>query len=343
MKSNPARSKKAYLYISRSDSTLNEKIEEIRSYAGSKANTDTDLKIFDPCDKSTLEDFENFVSTQSLFSSNKIVILKNIDNAPAGFQRLAAKMLSGEDIEGDREKGSQPSVVYIFTASREKINKVLLDIIKKIGIVKKLKSRVSGDLLKWLEDRASSDGISFTDDAKVLLVENVNLDMQLLKNEYNKLFDYISSEDEKVIDREAVKFLVKRIHFMKIFDLVDFLGERDKNRSLEALEDILKEDKKLLGLITLIHRMFKSMLYIKTEDSGASATDYLSKNIYMPPYFIGKMVSKYIKFSRNYSEAEIVKIFGILNDYDIELRKNIADNSNIIKIMIARIIDIRAS
>ncbi|MCD4669464.1 MAG: hypothetical protein K8S14_03355, partial [Actinomycetia bacterium] len=260
MKSRPARSKKAYLYISWNDSTLKEKIEEIRSYAGGEANTDIDLKIFDSCDKSTLEDFENFVSTRSLFSSNKIAVLKNIDNAAAGFQRLAAKILSEEDIEGGNEGGSQPAVVYIFTASSEKINKGLLGIIRKIGIVKKLRPRVSGDLLKWLEDRASSDGISFTDDAKVLLVENVNLDMGLLKNEYNKLFDYISSEDKKIINRKAVRSLVSRIYSMKIFDLVDFLGERNKDRSLEALEDILKEDKKLLGLITLIHRMFKSML-----------------------------------------------------------------------------------
>ncbi|HAJ95425.1 MAG TPA: hypothetical protein DCP02_04235 [Actinobacteria bacterium] len=342
MKSNPAILKKAYLYISRNDNTLKEKIEEIRDYAGSEARIDTDLKIFDGSDKSALEDFNSFVSAPSLFSSSKIAVLENIDRAGAVFQKLVLKILSEEDIEDGSEERNQPAVAYIFTASSEKINKSLLNIIRKIGTVRKLKSPVYGDLLKWLKDRTSSDGISFTDDAKVLLVENVNLDMGLLKNEYNKLFDYISSEDNKIIDRKAVKFLVSRVHSMKIFDLVDFIGERNKDKSLEALEDILKEDKKLLGLITLTHRMFKSLLYIKTEDGGASVTDYLSRNIYMPPYFIGKMVSKYIKFSRNYSEAEIVKIFKVLSGYDKDLRKGIADNSNIIKTMIIHIIDIKS-
>jgi hypothetical protein len=57
----------------------------------------------------------------------------------------------------------------------------------------------------------------------------------------------------------------------------------------------------------------------------------------MPPYFIGKMVNKYIKFSRNYSQEEIIKIIEMLNEYDIELRRSIIDNGKLIKLLIARI------
>lgn len=341
MKKTPAILKKTYLYISRNDDILKEKIGEIREYAGSDANSDIDFKIFDGSDKSALDDYRSFVSATSLFSSNKIAVLESIDRAGAVFQKLMAKILSGNDTQSGGEE-SQPAVAYIFTASSEKMNKGLFDAIKSKGVIKRLRPPAYGDLLKWLEDRALSDGISFTGDAKVQLIENVNLNIGLLKNEYNKLFDYISSEDKKIINKNAVSALVNRVNSMKIFDLVDYLGERKKDSSLEALEDILKEDKKLLGLITLSHRMFKSMLYIKTEDGGAAATDYLSKNIFMPSYFIGKTVSKYIKFSRNYSIAEIMKIFIILNDYDKKLRKGAMDNGNIIKTMIIKIVDIRA-
>jgi hypothetical protein len=87
--------------------------------------------------------------------------------------------------------------------------------------------------------------------------------------------------------------------------------------------------------------MFKSMLYIKTDQGKGSVTDYLTANINMPPYFIGKMVNKYIKFSRNYSQEEIIDIIEMLNDYDIELRRSIVDNSKLIKTMIARITGIK--
>ncbi len=330
MKELPARIKKAYLYISRNQNALKEKLEEIKKYVISDKDTSTDLKGFDADYISSLEDFEGYISSPSLFSERKIAVLENIERSPTSFQKRVAEKIS-EDGRTD--------IVFIFTSLNGRLSKALMDKIKGVGIIRKIKPPVVGDLLKWLEKNAGDDEIRFTDDAKFLLVNNVNLDMQLLKNEYRKLSDYISSEDEKTIDKDTVKFLVSRVYSLKIFDLVDFMGERDKNKSIEALKNILNEDKNLLGLITLIHRMFKSILYIKNDEGNSSVTDYLSRNINMPPYFIGKMVNKYIRFSRNYSEVETIKIISILNDYDINLRKSVVENSNIIKTMIARIID----
>jgi DNA polymerase III subunit delta len=268
-------------------------------------------------------------------------MVKNINRASAKARKVLERILAEELSEDNKAAGDQqPAVIYIFTASDEKINRGIIDRIREAGIVKKLKTPAPDDLMRWLEKRASSDSVSFTAGAKALLVENVNLDMKRLENEYNKLFDYISSEDKKEIDTAAVKNLVSRTSSMKIFDIVDYIGERDKNKSMKALEDVLREDKNLLGLTTLLHRMFKSMLYTKTEGGRASITDYLSENIKMPPYFIGKMVNKYIKFSKNYSLSEIIRIFGILNDYDINMRTGTFERSKLSRTIIARITDI---
>jgi DNA polymerase III delta subunit len=328
MSDNQPKLKKAYLYISRNEHALAEKIGEIKKYIESDAGARSDLKVFDTSDRQSLEDFESFVSSPSLFSEKKIALLEHIEKAPASFQKIAAARISDD--------GGADSV-FIFTASSEKINKALIDAVKDVGILRTIRPPVAADLLKWLEGKAKEDGIEFTGDARHLLVENVHLDINLLKNEYQKLYDYISSEDKKIIDEKVIKSLVSRVYSMKIFDLVDFLGERDKNGSLKALDDILNEDKNLLGLITLMHRMFKSLLYIKTDRGKGSVTDYLAANINMPPYFIGKMVNKYIKFSRNYSQEEIIKILEMLNDYDIKLRKSIVDNCKLVKMMIIRI------
>jgi len=329
MKNGKGTLKKAYLYISRNEHALKEKIGEIRDYMSSGAGSAIDLKVFDTADRQSLEELEAFVSSPSLFSEQKAVILEHIEKAPAGFQKMAAEKISRDD---------GADTTFIFTAPGEKINKALMDAVRQKGVIRSIKPPSSADLLKWLDKRSKGDGIGFTEDARHLLVENVNLDINLLKNEYRKLSDYISSEKEKTIDAGTVKALVSRVYSMKIFDLVDFLGERDKNRCLEALYDILDEDKKLLGLITLVYRMFKSMLYIKTESGGkGSATSYLADNINMSPYFIGKTVNKYIRFSQNYTGEEIVSIICMLNDYDMELKKSIVDNGKLVKKLIVSI------
>jgi len=321
--------KKAYLYISRIDSVLEEKVGEIKRFIEDKINTETDYKIFRPDSESTDGELENYISTPSLFSSRKIAVVKNIEKFKAKFQKTIAKAIDGEDI------------VFILTASNEKINKALLDVLKKEGSVKRLRAPAGKDMLRWLENKTSADGIAFTDEARDLLIENVNLDLDLLKNEYLKLRDYISSEDKKIIEEEVVRHLVPRVFSMKIFDLVDYIGGRDKNGSIAALEEILSEDSNLMGLITLIHRMFKGMLYIKTGNGTAGVTTFLEKNINMPPYFIGKLVSKYIKFSQNYSNEEIVRVIELLNDYDIKFRMGPSENKNLARRMIAQITDIK--
>lgn len=324
--------KKAYLYISRDERALSGKVEDIKKYI-SRKEAETDIKSFDTSSRESLEDFDDFVASPSLFSPRKVALLEHIEKAPAAFQKKAAKALAGD---------SGVDIVLIFTSSKEKIDKSLLDAVNEVGLVKKIRPPSAGDLFKWLDRKAASDGISFTEDARSLLAEYVNMDMGLMKSQYGKLSCYINSEKDKTIDADAVRALVSRVYSMKIFDLVDFLGQRDKSRSLEALEDILIEDKKLMGLITLIHRMFKSMLYIKTDESRGSVTSYLAENTNIPPYLVSKMVNKYIKFSRNYSVQEIAGIIDMLNDYDMEFRSGITDNSKLAKVMIARIAGMKA-
>jgi len=196
MKKSKTALKKAYLYISKNEHSLKEKTGEIKEYLGRKAGSGIELKVFDSSDRQSLEDVEAFVSSPSLFSEQKAVILEHIEKAPAGFQKMAAERIS-------RDSGAD--TIFIFTAPGEKINKALMDAVREHGVIRSIKPPSSADLLKWLEKKAKEDRIAFTGDAAHLLVENVSLDINLLKNEYRKLSDYICSEKEKTIISKCQK------------------------------------------------------------------------------------------------------------------------------------------
>ena len=325
----------AYLYISTSGSLLEDTIDNIKSLLEGKVNLDTDFKIFSGMEEIDEEEFAGYINTPSLFSSKKIAVIKYIEKVPVSLQKKVADLiLMGRD--------ENANIIFIITSSKQKFNPFLLDAIKKTGKVIQLKPLLSGSLKKWLDEKSDSDGIKFTEDAASLLIENVNLDLSLLKREYEKLYNYISSEEKKIIDENTVRFLVNRVYSLKIFDLVDYIGQKDKDNSLKALKAILVEGQNLIGLITLLHRMFKCFLYIKSANGKSLVTDYIENNIKAPPYFIGKMVSKYIKFSNNYTETEIFKIFEILNKYDISFRTGIAEGRNLTSRLISEIIDASA-
>lgn len=322
-----------YLYTGVSESLLEDTIDKLKGTLMGKINFDTDFKVFSGNEEINEEEFTGYVSTPSMFSSKKITVIKHIEKLPAALQKKIAEMVSNSS----RDK---IDIVFILTSLKRKINPALLDAIKDSGKIIQLKPLSVGSLRKWLDEKSSSDGIKFTDEAAALLIENVNLDISLLRMQYEKLFNYISSEEKKVIDENTVKFLVNRAYSLKIFDLVDYIGQKDRDNSIRALKEILEEEQNLIGLITLLHRMFKCFLYIKSANNRSRVTGYIEKNIRVSPYFVGKMVNKYIKLSSNFTELEILKIFKILNRYDISFRTSTLEAKNLVSKLICEITDI---
>jgi len=323
-----------YLYIGSNDSLLEDTIDNIKNTLKGKINFDTDLKIFSGLEEISEEEFLAYINTPSLFSSRKIAIIKYIEKIPVSLQNKVADLISNGNT-------GNINTIFIATSSKQKFNPLLFNTIKKAGKIVRLKSPSTGSLRKWLEEKSNSDGIKFTEEAATLLIENVDLDLGLLKKEYEKLFNFISSEDKKIIDENAVRFLVNRVYSLKIFDLVDYIGQRDRDNSIIALKAIMDEEKNLTGLITLLHRMFKCFLYIKSEDSKSEVTDYIESNTRGSPYFIGNLVNKYIKFSDNFTQPEILKIFEILNKYDIAFRTGTVEVKNLAIKLISEITDVR--
>lgn len=322
-----------YLYISSSSSLLEDTVGSIKKYLRGKINFDTDFQNFDGGSEIDEEQFFNYIDTPSLFSPRKVVVINNINKTTMGFQKkLADSILKGASVSG--------KMVFVITALKKKLSPSLKDAAAKKGKVTWLKAPLAGNLKKWVDEKSKSDGIKFTDGARELLVENVNMDLNLLRKEYEKLYNYISSEKEKVIGEDIVDELVNRVYSLKVFDLVDYVGQRDKDSSLKALRAILDEGHNLIGVVTLFYRMFRCFLYIKSRNSHSSVTDYIEKNLKVPPYFVGKLVNKYIRFSDNYTEAEVLKIFGILNRYDISFRSGMTEDGNLVKKLIPEIIDV---
>ena len=137
-----------------------------------------------------------------------------------------------------------------------------------------------------------------------------------------------------------IRSLVSRIYSIKVFDLVDCLGMRDKKGSLEALRSLLEDKQSMIGLVTLIHRMFKCFLYIKSASGRSSVTGYIEDNMKVSPYYISRIVSKYINWSSNYTQTEIIKVFELLNDYDIKFRSGAGQDEHLIGKLISEIADI---
>jgi DNA polymerase III delta subunit len=346
-----------YLYMSRSISILEETVEIFKKFLRGKISFEVDLKIFYSGVYLDEYEFVNFVKTPSFFSEKRVAVVKNVEKASAEF----IKMLAG--ICSTASPGDFSTVIictYITGDKKAKNIKSLIEVVSEKGIVENLYLPTAEKLKKWLDEKSELDGIRFTQKAALRLIENVNFDMNLLQAEYEKLQTYIISEKDKTINEVAVDKLVPRVYDMKIFDVVDHIGNRDKTQALKALKPLMLEKQNMIGIITLLHRMFKAFLYIK-NDSRKKQESYYSRGEFKTAgkhnansfkVYIEKNIghaknkdriaANYLRFSRKYNSLEIIRIFDILNKYDISLRATEIEEPVLVTRLIVEITDIKA-
>lgn len=326
-----------YLYISKTPSAFGDKLAEFRKFLKDKIDFDSDFKIFYADEEEQTGEFISFYNTPSFFSDKKVAIIRNLESAHNSFIKMLTDQLKSFN------KDSFGTILIILTTlQKNKIDRQILTEIEKSGEIKEIYAPQAGNLKKWLEEKCELDNIKFTPKAAVRLIENVNFDSGLLRTEYEKLHTYIILEKDKTINEKMVDRLVNRVYDMKIFDTVDYIGNREKGGALKTLKVVSGEKQSMLGLITLLHRMFKAFLYLKSDtekrgpaeknnqayggsyrgdmNSSGSFKKYLERNLGHSPYAVKIVEEKYLRYCRKYEKEEIIKVFDILNGYDMLLR-----------------------
>ncbi|MBU4293491.1 MAG: hypothetical protein KJ770_05520, partial [Actinobacteria bacterium] len=120
--------------------------------------------------------------------------------------------------------------IYTYSGS------FILRDIKRLGTFENIYAPQTCNLRRRLVEKCELDNIKFTSKAAIKLIENVNFDSSLLKTEYEKLNAFIISEKDKTVNEKMVDRFVNRVYDMKIFDAVDYIGNRDKGGALKALK-----------------------------------------------------------------------------------------------------------
>ncbi|MCL4386147.1 MAG: hypothetical protein M1479_07675 [Actinobacteria bacterium] len=324
--------KALYFIESKSESIIDEKIKEIKNYFKDKISIENDLKIYDLKDE--IDDpgeLYNFLNTPSFFSIKKVMIIKNCEK----IFKSSLKVISDFFL-----KTSNPSesVVIFLTSTDFKKALMFKEFVTKFGEVITIKKPETENLKKRILEKAELDGIKITPEALEIFVGNVNEDINILENEYEKLYLNVCFNTNKVINEDIVKSLINRNINFTIFNFVDYTGYKNFKMAAELIPAMAEDDAITSSVIKQLFLMFKCVLYIKGGERGRDeAKTYLEKNIKTNPAFIIKILNKYTTFSKNYKFEEIVNIISILNDFEIRRRKTSEPNLNFLYNLLSKI------
>jgi DNA polymerase-3 subunit delta len=188
-------------------------------------------------------------------------------------------------------------------------------------------------LPSWLINRTKEKGKRIGRDAADLLLAHINPNLRDLANEIEKLI--IFSGDDKEISVDHVAKLVGVSKNYNVFELQKAVGERSSGRSIEIVENMLRNERNEVLITSMLTKYFISLAKIKDWESSISNKYELASKTGINAYFL----NEYTNAARKYSPEDIDNAFIELAKADLGIKSNTASTTLIIQKCIIRIID----
>jgi DNA polymerase-3 subunit delta len=166
----------------------------------------------------------------------------------------------------------------------------------------------------WIQQRVEAHGGTVDPRAAALLAANVGEDLRLLEMEIRKLVTYTGLK--RPIRPDDVELLTPYAEQVVIFDLVDAIGQRERQVATTLLRRKLEEGEEPLYLLAMIIRQFRLLIQVKEQQEQGASTEEISQLIHLHPYATGKIAQQ----ANNYTLERLEAIYRQLLDTDVAIK-----------------------
>lgn len=297
----------------------------------------------------------------SLFSSDKLTVVRNFwagkkkakaDAAHKGDDTAKVDSKNGlEDflIDYVGKIGPNDKIFFLEPRSidkRSRAYKFFESLSKDPGFMKKEFVLPTGfQFNTWLEERMKKCGGSISkaniDLLALLLGKGMEqkerggeliaaYDLYQAASEIDKLIAYC---DGKEIEKADILLLVSASSDMNIFNLIESLGKRDRNRALSILSGQIREGFNENYILTMLVYHFRNLISIKSLAVQGLGADEIARRTKIHPW----VVEKNISYSRNLKEEHLVLIYEKLYSADLSIKTGKMEPELALDLLIAAI------
>lgn len=277
----------------RSRQELKRIIEEYK-----KANPDwLDFFRIDCNDEDAFQKIREAVDTISMFNQEKLIVLENLQEELLDF--FKKRDLKNVEIVVWDEKPDKRSKLFKFLQKTK---------------AKEFKPLQGSHLKDWIKDYVDEQKGGIESPAIDKLIEYIGSDLWRLSNEINKLLNY-----SKTIKNEDIELLVKPEIDLNIFNLVDALGYKDKNKALKLFKQYLEKGEDESYLLSMFIYQIRNLIKIKT---GGKLNMH---------YFV---IQKSRQQARNFSFEDLKKIYHQLLTIDLDIKTGRTDSKTALELFL---------
>ena len=311
-----------------------------------------ELEQFDMAESSLAAVIDD-ARAMSLFASERLMIATAAETAMPRTSRAAAVVDDdGDDDEPAPSKAASgdagilaayvrnptPGVTLIFEATRwdfDGDDKTKSERVRKyygaIAEIVEFRRFPADEARQELDRMARAAKIVLEPAAAEALVEALAADVGRIAVELEKLQLY-----GKPITAEALPLLVPDARQSTIFALVNALGRRDRSRSLDALDSLVREGEYLPLALTFLAGQFRMALVAKEANlKGASQVQSHFQRAGIPMW--GSRAEQVWLTASKFSKAQLERGLTLIFDADRDLRSARPDDRTVVENFVVRL------
>ena len=230
----------------------------------------------------------DMAETLPFFADRRVLMLEN-----SGFFKNKCEELA------DYVSTIPESTNLIFVETEiDKRNRLYKEV-KKCGRVVEFGTQKEDTLLKWILGMLKKEGKNITKETLQIFLTKTGSDMQLIKNELDKLVSYTMGKE--VITTADVEHVCITQTTNKIFEMVNAIAEGKKKQALELYEDLLSLKEPPMRILFLIARQFNQLYQVKLLGKEGLPSSEIAKQAGIVPF----AMKKYQAQAKSFTEEEL--------------------------------------
>ena len=255
-----------------------------------------------------LEDVEHILESSSLFPEKKLLVLKS-----ASVNKEFGQHFS-DSTRMNSLASSKDEIIIFFERQLAPPTNPLFVWVKEFATVQRCDTPRGAERKTWVRRYVETKGRTIEPKAlESFLGSTDSLDTWGMKNELDKIIHYgvgpfITEDDVALFLRSSLD--------VKIFTVLDALGERNRKSALASLEHLLSEGESEIYILTMIVYGFRNLLRVKSLEATRVSPFLMGKKLKLHPYVFRKTMAQ----ARRFSLEELKKIYQKLARIDLEIK-----------------------
>lgn len=246
------------------------------------------------------------VETLPMMAPRRLVLLKDAHHW---------KDKEWEDLYPVLEAPVTSSVLVIVSEKIDK-RKKFVKLLADHGVICEFPRPYDNQVPSWIDYIAYKRKLELTPQQLQLIHQLVGGSLIEIDNELRKLCQFLGDR-KKVTDDEILQ-VISMQRSEKIFDLTHAIAKKDLVQALQILANLLDHQENLFGLLSLIHRHFKTLLLLNEGQRLGLTGPKLCTRSGIPPFFL----KGYLDQGRNWTDGQLLMALSALRETDKALKSS---------------------